>query len=355
MGSRGQETRARPGDGLLAALARSADAIEALPEFSRAAAEVDPRVTATSIVLLDDTETVAAVGAWPEDVSALATRQFRERQGPCYEAWSQQEPVTEADVAGAGVRRWPSWARAAADLGLATVSSRPLRRRGRVVGSLLTATADGVPLDRSLLEDIECAAQMAVELAMTFRDLSDARVHAAQLQHALNSRVVIEQAKGRLSADLDCTVDEAFEWLRRHARSTNRKLHDLASEVVEGRMSTNLAQFPPNGAQAGSGALTIELTAHGLRLVGQADPVDAAAVSARLHVAAAASTRTVVDLSQLEACDTAVAQALIDARVRAQPRASVILDSPRAPVATLLQALGASDLPGVTIRGAATP
>lgn len=306
---------------------------------------------AASIVLLDGAETVAAVGAWPEDMSVLATRQFWEREGPCYEACNGQEPVAEADMASAGVRRWPSWGPAAADLGLTAVSSRPFHREGQVIGSLFTGTAKGEPLAPSVLQNIECAARVAIELAVARRALDETRVRAAQLQHALDSRVLVEQAKGRLSAELECTVEEAFEWIRRHARSTNRRLHDLAGEVMEGRLPTGLLGSVSKNQQSGSGTLRIELTAGGLRLAGHADPVDAAAVSARLRVAAAASRRVVVDLSQLEACDAAVAHALLDEQVHARHRTRVVLDSPRAPVATLLSALGANELSGVSIRG----
>jgi len=347
-------TRATSASGLLAVLATSPDADESLPVLCRATVEADVGIAAAGIVVFDGVNAMAAVGAWPEDMGALVTRQFRERQGPCYEACSEQETVVEADVAGAGVRRWPSWAPAAAALGLVAVSSRPFCREGRVIGSLFTGAADDAPLDPLVLRDIECAARVAVELAVGRRDLDDARARVAQLQHALDSRVVVEQAKGRLAVELACTVDEAFEWMRRHARSTNRKLHDMAAEVVEGRLPVDLLRSLPKDPQPRSGTLKIELTSRGLRLAGHADPVDAAAVSARLRVAAAASTRVVVDLSELEACDAAVAQALMDEQVRARHRVSVVLDSPRGSVATLLSALGASDLPGLTIRRAAT-
>lgn len=341
--------------GLLAVLATSADAGESLSVLCRAAVEAGVGITAAGIVVFDGGDAVADVGAWPEDVSALVTRQFGERQGPCYEACSGQEMVIEADVAGAGVRRWPSWAPAAADRGLAAVSSRLFCGEGRVIGSLFTGAADDAPLDPLVLRDVERAARVAVERSVGRRELDDARARVAQLQHALDSRVVVEQAKGRLAVELECTVEEAFEWMRRHARSTNRKLHDLAAEVVQGHLPADLLRSGPKDPQPRSGTLKIELTSRGLRLAGHADPVDAAAVSARLRVAAAASTRVVVDLSQLEACDTAVAQALMDEQVRGEHRANVVLDSPRGSVATLLSALGAKDLPGLTVRGAATP
>lgn len=63
-------------------------------------------------------------------------------------------------------------------------------------------------------------------------ELAELRLRCEQLQHALDSRIVIEQAKGALAERYGCGVDRAFEMLRAAARSTQRKLHDLAAEVV---------------------------------------------------------------------------------------------------------------------------
>ena len=61
------------------------------------------------------------------------------------------------------------------------------------------------------------------------------RARCDQLQEALDSRVVIEQAKGMLAERFGCDVNTAFEALRAGARSTQRKLHELAAEVVASR------------------------------------------------------------------------------------------------------------------------
>lgn len=69
-------------------------------------------------------------------------------------------------------------------------------------------------------------------MARLRRDLEAQRTLARQLQHALDRRVVIEQAKGILAERHGATVDEAFEAMRSYARSNRRRLHDVAAEVV---------------------------------------------------------------------------------------------------------------------------
>ena len=82
-------------------------------------------------------------------------------------------------------------------------------------------------------------------------ELAQLRIRCEQLQHALESRVVIEQAKGILAERYGCSTDRAFEALRSAARSTQRKLHDLASEVVSSRETPPSIRPDADGRSAG--------------------------------------------------------------------------------------------------------
>jgi AmiR/NasT family two-component response regulator len=77
---------------------------------------------------------------------------------------------------------------------------------------------------------------MATVYVVMVSQLRSAEQLAAQLQHALDSRVVIEQAKGVLARAHEVDVSGAFERLRRHARNNHRNLHDVAAEVVDGTL-----------------------------------------------------------------------------------------------------------------------
>ena len=84
----------------------------------------------------------------------------------------------------------------------------------------------------------QALADVATVALLQRRETTQARRQAAQLQIALDSRVLIEQAKGVLAERLNVSPDEAFQALRRESRNTNRKLHDLAHDVVSGDADT---------------------------------------------------------------------------------------------------------------------
>ncbi len=149
--------------------------------------------------------------------------------------------ITVANVR-ADVRRWPWFAAAAAKAGLVLITAVPIRSRADVIGALglLGGTAPdaaGIRLARSLAD----AAAAGLALADEFRRRETA---ITQLQSALTSRIVIEQAKGILAERWSVAPDEAFDRLRRHARSAQRRLHDVAAAVISGR--TDLA--PPDAS-----------------------------------------------------------------------------------------------------------
>jgi AmiR/NasT family two-component response regulator len=135
------------------------------------------------------------------------------------------------------VRRWPRFVEAATRHGYGSAAAVPLQRNGQVLGILaLYDRKDALRTDTVAL-----AQAMADLCALTIERDSVLRSHevlAQQLQNAQRSRVVIEQAKGVLSERLDVPADEAFERLRGHARSSNRKMAEIASALVSERASS---------------------------------------------------------------------------------------------------------------------
>jgi hypothetical protein len=165
-----------------------------------------------------------------------------------YEVDLAEGPGVDAFRSGAAVEcrtlfvaepRWPKFAPVAMDAGLASAHAVPCRGGDDVLGTLtMYATRTGAPS-----AELGLAIANAVSLGVTvFRE----RERADQLQHALQSRIVIEQAKGMLAARLELTIPEAFELLRRHARSHNAKVHDVAREELCGTLKL-LPAMPPAG------------------------------------------------------------------------------------------------------------
>lgn len=156
-------------------------------------------------------------------------------EGPCLLAYRTGQPVQVPDLRHDA--RFPRFGTKAADAGMLAVYSYPMRHDGLTLGALNfyrtgTGTLDGD-------EQRAGAALADVASAYLLHARSDARsgLVTSQLQQALDSRVPIEQAKGYVAARLDVGVDEAFALLRDHARSRNRRLHEVARDVVARRLT----------------------------------------------------------------------------------------------------------------------
>ncbi len=141
-------------------------------------------------------------------------------------------PVSVADLPAAG--RWPRFTAAAAEVGFAAVHALPMRLRSQVIGALnFFGTSPGV-LDEGKLRIGQALADVATIGLLQQRAIHRGDVLTEQLQTALNSRVLIEQAKGILAERLHLDVADAFILLRGQARNRSRRLSDLAQAVIDG-------------------------------------------------------------------------------------------------------------------------
>ncbi|MGH3760452.1 ANTAR domain-containing protein [Actinophytocola sp.] len=172
-----------------------------------------------------------AVGASGERARVLALL----TDGPGPASHRTGAPVVVPDLT---TPHWPEFTTAATTAGFASAHALPMRVRTEVIGALtLLRTVPGV-----LDEVTERIAQALVDVAtiglMQVRALRRQEDLTAQLQHALNSRVVIEQAKGVTGERLGLGMNAAFDALRHYARSNNLRIADLATSVVDGTFDT---------------------------------------------------------------------------------------------------------------------
>jgi GAF domain-containing protein len=192
-------------------------------------------VDAAGLLLADAQGTLRLVAASTEQARVAELFQIQNDEGPCLDCFSTGEAVIISDIRSEqSTARWPHFAAAAQEMGFAAVHAIPMRLRDQVIGTLnLFRTApDG--LDPAVAR----AARALVDVA-TIGILQERAVHqqelvASQLQLALNSRVMIEQAKGILAERLQISPDEAFVMLRRYARNHNHPLTQLAGDVIRG-------------------------------------------------------------------------------------------------------------------------
>ncbi|MEU6847121.1 GAF and ANTAR domain-containing protein [Streptomyces sp. NPDC046716] len=157
-------------------------------------------------------------------------------EGPAHEVRTAGRPLIDVDVTGRPARvRWPRWVPRARALGLARVTALPLSDGGATVGALVLHGGPGPSLGMPALMRARAVGGMAADMLSLVREVERNRSLVAQLDHALTSRVVIEQAKGMLSVRRGVSVDEAFTLLRGYARSHRRKITEIAADITEGR------------------------------------------------------------------------------------------------------------------------
>jgi GAF domain-containing protein len=138
----------------------------------------------------------------------------------------------------------PAWTRIAAVVGqlhVAGVLSVPVRLAGQPVGTLDVYSTQPRPWTARELEAVAEFAAVAAELVTAGVELANRELEVAQLRQALTNRVWIEQAKGVLAATRGTGPDAAFQQLRATARATNRKLAEVAQEVVQDAQRDRLA------------------------------------------------------------------------------------------------------------------
>ena len=192
-------------------------------------------VDAAGLLLADSRGVLRLVAASTERARVVELFQIQNDEGACLDCYRSGQAVIVSDIrADHAAARWPKFAAAAREAGYAGVHAIPMRLRDQVIGTLnLFKTApDG------LAPAVVVAATALVDVAtigiLQERAVRQQEVVAGQLQVALNSRVIIEQAKGVLAERLRVTPDEAFVLLRRYARDHNHPLTELSGDVIRG-------------------------------------------------------------------------------------------------------------------------
>lgn len=169
--------------------------------------------------------------ATSDEMGVIELLQMERQEGPCTEAYRSGRTVHTSHIS-AEHERWPHWAPKASALGFHSAEAFPMRLRDRTIGALNVYATTSRPLSESDIDVGRAMADMATIGILHERRASEHEVVAAQLQHALESRVVIEQAKGMLADRHGISLTDAFERLRSHARSTQTKLTVVADQVI---------------------------------------------------------------------------------------------------------------------------
>lgn len=187
--------------------------------------------SAAGLMLADSRGELSVVASTSEKSRLVELMQLSSGNGPCVESFSAGQLVMIDDIETVA-SQWPEFYREAHEQGFRAVHAVPLRLRGSVLGTLnlfLTQTGRLTAEDASVAQGLADVATIGILQERAARENDIAR---DQLQHALNSRVVIEQAKGVVAQTKSVDMDAAFNMLRQHARSNNLNLRDVAEQVV---------------------------------------------------------------------------------------------------------------------------
>lgn len=191
-------------------------------------------VAAAGVILVDGRGGLSVSAASSERSRLLEVFAVAVDAGPCVDCVRSGAAVSCPDIT-QQTQRWPRFAAGAAEAGFRSFHALPMRLRDETVGVLSVLHTGPGELPASDLRLAQALADATTIGLLHERALRRAETVSEQLQLALNSRVVIEQAKGVVAATLGINPDEAFGVLRSHARRLGRKLTELCREVVEGR------------------------------------------------------------------------------------------------------------------------
>jgi GAF domain-containing protein len=203
-------------------------------------------VDAAGLLLADPQGRLHVIATSDEQVRLLELFQLQNDEGPCLDAFSTGGRVAHADLAAAD-GRWPRFAPAATRSGYAAVDALPMRLRNEVIGALNLFRSRPGELGDLAVRTAQAMVDVATIGLLQERFLRQQEVLTEQLQTALNTRVVIEQAKGLVAERLGVDMQGAFAVLRTYARGRNLKLGVVADLVIAGHIDTP-ALVPPTGA-----------------------------------------------------------------------------------------------------------
>jgi GAF domain-containing protein len=201
-------------------------------------------IEAAGIMLAAPDGDLRVMASSSEAMRLLELFELQAQEGPCLDCYRTGASVVNQDLAGAN-GRWPRFASEALGAGFRSVHALPMRLRGSVIGALnLFHTEPGelLPAD---VDAAQAFADVATIAILQHRAAAEAQILADQLTHALNSRVVIEQAKGVVAEREGLDMSAAFAALRGHARNHNLRLAEVAADIISGSLHSSLLPRPP--------------------------------------------------------------------------------------------------------------
>ena len=200
-------------------------------------------VEAAGLMLAAPDGELRVMASSSETMRVLELFELQAQEGPCLDCYRTGAPVVNQDLASVN-GRWPRFAEEALAAGFRSVHALPLRLRGAVLGALNLFLVEPGEMQQSDIDAAQAMADVATIAILQHRAALEAQVLHEQLNYALNSRIVIEQAKGMVAERDNLNMEQAFAVLRNHARNHNLRLVDVARDIITSKMAVSALDSP---------------------------------------------------------------------------------------------------------------
>ncbi|MCS5721022.1 GAF and ANTAR domain-containing protein [Herbiconiux sp. CPCC 203407] len=184
------------------------------------------------ILLPNASGSLEVVASTSERSHLISILQLRAEEGPCVDAYTTGKIVAVDNIAST-YARWPTFATSAASVDYQSMYAIPMRLRNQTIGSMNLFSDRLGPMEPKDTAVAKALTDVATISILQERALRESDIAREQLQHALDSRVVIEQAKGVLAQTERVDMHEAFTLLRNRARHSGRRLSVVAQEIID--------------------------------------------------------------------------------------------------------------------------
>ncbi len=202
-------------------------------------------IGAAGIMLAAPDGELRVMASSSEAMRVLELFEIQAREGPCLDCYRTGTPVVNQNLF-ADDGRWPRFAPEALSAGFHSVHALPMRLRGTVIGALNLFHVEAGEMRKADIDAAQAFADVATIAILQHRAATEAHVLNEQLNVALNTRIVIEQAKGVVAERQGLDMEQAFATLRNHARNHNLRLLDVATDVIGGSLTPpGLDPLPP--------------------------------------------------------------------------------------------------------------
>jgi GAF domain-containing protein len=191
--------------------------------------------TAGGLMLVDGDGQLQLMTSTSEGADLVELMQINAAAGPCIDSFRTGKAVSVPNIQKTD-GRWPAFQKAALQSGFASAHATPLRLRGKVIGTMNLFGNRREPLSDRDAALAQALADVATIGILQDRLVKESNIIAAQLHAALDSRIVIEQAKGTIANALSIDMDEAFGVIRSHARNNNLTIRFVAEEISNRRL-----------------------------------------------------------------------------------------------------------------------